>query len=89
MIIFEIFSFEFDKYLILMQRKIMPRLTTTLKGTHGFRKTFLSTQRGHEALRMNRNGSLFYTGLYERETRKAGEMEHSPWLSSIQTFSLL
>lgn len=65
-----------------MQHKIMPRLITTLKETQGFRKTLLSTQRGHEALRMNRNERLFYIGLYERETQKAGEIEYSPWLSS-------
>lgn len=45
-----------------MQHKIMPRLTTVLKGTHGFRKIFLSTQRGHEALKMNRKKVCFIQG---------------------------
>lgn len=55
----------------------MPGLATPLKGTRGFRKAFLSTQREREALRTNENGSLFCTGLCERETQRAGGVERS------------
>lgn len=72
-----------------MQHKIMLRLTATLKEIHGFRKTSLSTQGGHEALRMKINENLFYTAMYGKETQKAEEMKYSPWVSSIQSFSLL
>lgn len=52
-------------------------------------KYFWAPKKGTWGIKNEQKKILFYTGLYERETWKAGEVECSPWLSSIQTFPLL